>query len=191
MYPNNTFFDADRYFNDLSLRIEKRPCLVDELANSGLDLLSGIIGNLSREQDWGDFVKGWLRGLIMKTITFRPWIYEIDQYQTWDHRTVEELVPEEWEFFSSEILSSSDRDSLRPHIAENLRVHKLIEEEPLEPWQRPYMRQVQIYRQRAWGLFDDERLYANATSSFPTLEHLDSLETMDREGDPELQTRSS
>ena len=188
LYPDNTFFDADRYFNDLSLGTEHRPDLVDELANCGLGLVCGTLNNLSEAQDWGGLFKIWLKELIMKVPKFSPWIYEIGYYRRWGRRTLEELVPEAWEFFSSKVMSSSDRDSLRPYIAKNLRVNQIIADEQLELCERPYVRQAQIYRQRAWGLLDDERLYANTIRPFPTFEQLHVLETLlDREGGPELQ----
>lgn len=162
---------------------------MDELANCGLDLVCGTLNNLSEAQDWGGLFKIWLKELVMKVPKFSPWIYEIGYYyRRWGRRTLEELVPEAWEFFSSEVMSSSNRDSLWPYIAENLRVNQIIADEQLELCERPYVRQAQIYRQRAWGLFDYERLYANTISPFPTYKQLHVLETLlDREGGSELQ----
>ncbi|KAF4973353.1 hypothetical protein FSARC_331 [Fusarium sarcochroum] len=35
--------------------------------------------------------------------------------------------------------------------------------------------QLRVYRQRAWGLFDDERLYADPALNFPNMDDLDQL----------------
>ncbi|KAJ4002784.1 hypothetical protein NW752_009438 [Fusarium irregulare] len=174
LFPNSMYFDADEYLKDLPLGTEYGPTVIDRLACCGLNPITTFLAILKVEGGQGYRTRSWLEGIIVRSGVFPPWIYEFDQAQYGMRASLDSWV-------LTQIGSPNpDSSSLPLSLASNSRVHEYSATKAMKPWAKAYVRQVQIYRQRAWGLLDDKRLYANAARPWPTYQQIHNLETMDQ-----------
>lgn len=184
VFPDDLFFDAYEYFKDLNLGTQEQPRYLDELAGRGLDLLCNILGSMSKGRSWKHYFKGWLGDFINKSDNPRQWIIVQDGRQ-YDHPARNAQEGPFWDelYIRHPEAATTDFFSV-------IRLYSLYSREYLRSSQIPYMRQVQIYRQRAWGLFDNGRLYPKSHLHFPTVQQLLNLDTQLRGSHDRRQRRS-
>ncbi|CAG7561787.1 unnamed protein product [Fusarium equiseti] len=150
VFPDDLFVDAYEYFKDLNLGTQEQPGDLDELAGRGLDLLCSTLGSLSKERSWKHYFKGWLRDFINMSYNTRQWIIVQDGRQ-YDHPARNALEGPFWDELCVRHPKAATTD-----FCSVIRVYSLYSLEYLRSSQILYMRQVQIYRQRAWGLLTTE-----------------------------------
>ncbi|KAF5572467.1 hypothetical protein FPANT_13049 [Fusarium pseudoanthophilum] len=143
LFPDNTHFSAEVYEEDMEIYGRY---LASKLPRFGLDFLSQILLFMKEVAGRGLILKAWL-----KTLPFRshiPW--------TW-------LLP-----------TGLAKKELRHYNRPLVNCNKLEGGESREHLGSTSFdkHQLTIYRQRARGLFDNNRLYPNYNNHFPTLEEL-------------------
>lgn len=160
LFPDNTYFSAEAYEEDMEIYGRY---LAHELPRFGLDCLSQILLFMNEATGGELILKAWL-----KTLSFRfcmPWIC---------------LLPER-------LTKRELRDYNRPQTDQRFRLVNCDELEDGETrehqggtsignWSPPWLtfgkHQLPVYRQRARGLFDDDRLYPKYGNHFPMLDEL-------------------
>ncbi|KAG8666721.1 hypothetical protein FPOAC2_11842 [Fusarium poae] len=165
VYPDNLFFDHNEYMSDLGYRDLG---LAEELAGLGLDLLTSVLSRLRMDKGKGKtYVKFWLQKLHNPSLEFDPWIrrHYVVRYDEEAFAYTELLIPARVScpaLFPPEPLASC-----LPALNNQLLLGSDIDE-TYGAWVI-HESQVLMYRQRAWGFFDDQRLYSNTVSHFPDL----------------------
>ncbi|KAF4986699.1 hypothetical protein FDECE_15812 [Fusarium decemcellulare] len=168
IYPDTVYFSPGDYFADLGGAGYARQASI--LPFLGLDLLTKLLVSFNADREYGQYVKTWLFACTR----------EIDPYyRSWDLQN----------HLLSRYERSVDHDSdlllrgLHPDSCRNRMT--IIQQHNQFQWsigysrdawvrqQRQHQFQVMIYRQRAWGLFDNTRLYSNIEKHFPTMDDLD------------------
>lgn len=122
----------------------------------------------SKEDSWKHYFKTWLRYLVKETEVFRPWILIQDRLE--HDRLRHALLGPQWE-----ALLRRHPGPATVFFGSVVRLHS-IRGSDSRLWHKPFMRQVQIYRQRVWGLFDDQRLFLKSPLHFPKIEQLAALD---------------
>ncbi|KAM5374760.1 hypothetical protein ACJZ2D_006404 [Fusarium nematophilum] len=168
LYPDTVYFDAGEY---LKTAIDtRRRHMADVLPCLGLDLLTQILVLLTKDGTPYDHLKSWL-------LTFTKEIEEY--YRLWNSR--------KYVFSLINKSHTYDPDVFLWRLSKASRQIRLKNLEPR--WLRPYWEpvnetereeqfrlhelQLHIFRQRAWGLFDDTRLYRDVEQHFPSMDALD------------------
>ncbi|EWG51682.1 hypothetical protein FVEG_16835 [Fusarium verticillioides 7600] len=160
LFPDNIFLNAREYEKDLDTNNQ---VLAYVLPCFGLDCLTQILLYV-RKAVWHEFIlKTWLR-----TLPFATWY----DWSLWTEELPNSLT--ETEFTSYD----------RPRTDQPRRGYNGIN------WDRgitfrpgnqrhEWVKDVQLaaYRQRAWGLFDDDRLYPKHTNHFPPFHELYRMQT--------------
>ncbi|KAI1044231.1 hypothetical protein LB505_008633 [Fusarium chuoi] len=155
LFPDDTCFDARAYETDMD---KAGRGLAKVLPCFGLDCLTQILACL-RKETWHDsMIRKWLRTL------------PISHFHAW-----------------TSLLSGGFPDSLpdmdfrsydRPRTDRQGQGGPVITFRPGD-WRHDVLKCIQLvtYRQRAWGLFDDDRLYPRHTNHFPTFSELHQMES--------------
>jgi hypothetical protein len=164
LFPDNTYFSAAAYEEDME---KYGRYLASDLPCVGLDCLSQILLFMNEATGREPILKAWL-----ETLSFRFGVA--------------------WRVLLPESLADRELCSYNRPQAE----HRGLEQSDEEPEydevsmdrfgtvihkRSPHLKrlhgfQLHIYRQRAWGLFDDDRLYPMHNNHFPTLNEFDQME---------------
>ncbi|XEU96001.1 hypothetical protein FSHL1_001286 [Fusarium sambucinum] len=177
MFPDNLFFDQSKYMSDSGHgNLET----AEELAGLGLDLLTRVLGRLKTDKGKGKtYIKVWLQKFDNRSLRFNPWIrgHYTTRYDEEAFAYTELIMPLRVLFppyFPKQPLTSCLAD-LNNHLLLGKHLDK-------GSWAWAVHKvQVDIYNQRAWGFFDDQRLYSNIASHFPSLHELMKIVFVDVE----------
>ncbi|KAF5635818.1 hypothetical protein F52700_5130 [Fusarium sp. NRRL 52700] len=163
LFPDNTYFSAEAYEEDMEIY---RRCLASDLPGFGLDCLSQILLFMNKEAALEPILKAWL-----KKITHRF-------YRTWICRLPESLSDKELRHYNQPLTNQVTPTYDEPEDEETEDEETEDEENGiyLGDWLPPWLTSIEhrhpIYRQRARGLFDNDRLYPKYGNHFPTLDQL-------------------
>ncbi|KAM0548225.1 hypothetical protein ACHAO7_006647 [Fusarium culmorum] len=172
IFPDNLLFDASEYLADITHCSD--PDLPQLMAGYGLDLLTRVLRCSKTETEEG---KTCVRAMLNAYWNRgdddpEPWIkiyYEEHRNEALfaypELTTPSTVFPEPLSESSLQSLNKSVYCGLSWHETENKLSHG------------SHRLQVQIYRQRGWGWFDNQRLYSNTAFHFPTIERLFDIET--------------
>ncbi|KAF5598030.1 hypothetical protein FPCIR_3303 [Fusarium pseudocircinatum] len=160
LFPDNTFLNVREYEKDVDTN---NRALAYVLPCFGLDCLTQILLYI-RKAIWHELIlKTWLRTL--------PFVSCYD-WSLWTEELPNSLTETEFQSYS------------RPRTDQQGRDYNVINwgtSMTFSPGDRSHewVKQVQLatYRQRAWGLFDDDRLYPKHAHHFPTFQELYRMET--------------
>ncbi|KAH7183121.1 uncharacterized protein B0J16DRAFT_162188 [Fusarium flagelliforme] len=172
LFPDNLFFDAEGYYDDLYINGSR---VAEELAGCGLDLLVRVLSCLEQPGS-PRYIKHWVHGLTdEQKYEFAPWIEEqYDPRHDKEYSAYRELIMSSR--FSDELPKSEERiKSMNEYLLSNGGTERWFPH-----WHEAHKLQLRIYRQRAWGFFDDQRFYPNKTCHFPTLESLVDLQSEEK-----------
>ncbi|KAF5540021.1 hypothetical protein FPHYL_12146 [Fusarium phyllophilum] len=160
LFPDNIYLDAGEYETDLDTNGRT---LAHVLPCFGLDCLTQILLYV-RKATWHKLIlKTWLRtSSIFYWHDWKPWIEWLPNSLT-----------------DEEIRSYDQPRTYQPGQGRNvINRGTVITYKPGNLRHQTVKRiQVSTYRQRAWGLFDDDRLYPKHTHHFPTFSQLYRMQT--------------
>ncbi|CAG1982563.1 unnamed protein product [Fusarium graminearum] len=170
MYPDNLLFDADEYMAQIHCYDTE---LLDAMAGHGLDLLTRVLRRSKTETEEGKTcVKAMLNAYKNPEDEYTgPWI-KMYYEERGDEAlfAYPELITPSTVF--PEPLSESSLQCLNAFVYSDF-----WHDSNAELSHVSHRLQVEIWTQRGWGWFDDERLYSNPFFHFPTIEHLFDIET--------------
>jgi len=169
-FPDNLYFGAEIYFEDLGIGGTR---VAAELAGCGLDLLTRVLSCLKGHPKGVEYIKEWLEGFSGdQEYMFEPWIrYQYDPRHDEEYSTYRELIISSR--FSNELPKTAEEVKT---INDYLFGLNSVNHWDIPLWYKAHKLQLRIYRQRAWGLFDDHRFYPDTTCHFPTIENLVDLQ---------------
>ncbi|RBA18311.1 hypothetical protein FPRO05_10606 [Fusarium proliferatum] len=153
LFPDNTYLDAREYEKDMDTNGLH---LAQSLPSCGLDCLMQILVCV-RKESWHDSIlRTWLRTL--------PYSQSI----SWTKLLPDSLNETEFHCYSQTRVDQQGRSAINwgrvtTFTPGNQRHEKLK------------AIQLATYRQRAWGLFDNDRLYPKHTNHFPNFDDLDRM----------------
>lgn len=168
-FPDNLFFDAQEYYEDLDISCHK---VAAELAGCGLDLLTRVLSCMEGHPARDRYIKRWLVDLTDE---------QIYDFESWMKSQYDPRHDKEYSAYRELIESSGFSNELPESAQEVKRINEYLfgDGSPVwaPRWTEAHKLQIRIYQQRAWGFFDDQRLYPNC--HFPSLENLVELQGED------------
>ncbi|KAJ3534300.1 hypothetical protein NM208_g7598 [Fusarium decemcellulare] len=168
LYPDTVYFDAVDYFKVMNDTGNGR--LADILPCLGLDLLAHLLTSFNADANYGQYLKPWLSTLNQRLSPFyrtrNPLEHFFSRYEqsvSYDSAIFFRGLPDE---------SCRKRTSI---IAQHKQLPRYMrnDRDPATLQQNQHELQLKIYRQRAWGVFDDTRLYPDTALHFPSMDNLD------------------
>ncbi|CAG7554606.1 unnamed protein product [Fusarium equiseti] len=166
LFPDTIFLDAKEYLRDLGIYhteiVRMLPCF-------GISFLTTMIRGLNQGGDHAQHVRKLLHSLVRtRPCAYYPWIDEQHLGETYiRYPAYDRLLRGQ-----NAYLHRADRLS----NAEIALYQGGKSDLPAPRWLELHSLQLRIYRQRAWGLLDDDRLYPGRERQLPTLDELSDLE---------------
>ncbi|KAF5717140.1 hypothetical protein FMUND_5958 [Fusarium mundagurra] len=170
LFPDNIYLDAREYEKDMDTGGLH---LAQSLPSRGLDCLMQILVCV-RKETWHDSIlRTWLRTL--------PYSHSI----AWTQQLPDSLTETEFYCYSQTRVDEQGHGAINWGRVTTFTPGNQHHEK---------LKAIQLatYRQRAWGLFDNDRLYPKHTNHFPTFDDLDRMQrefTMERFRAPRLERK--
>ena len=166
LFPDTIFLDAKGYLRDLGIYhteiVRMLPCF-------GINFLTTMIHGLNQGGDHAQHIKKLLHSLSRtRPCAYYPWIDDQHlgesyiRYPAYDRL----LQGQNLYLYRADRLSNADIASYQSGKSDL----------PAPRWLELHNLQLRMYRQRAWGLLDDGRLYPGRERQLPTLDELSDLE---------------
>jgi hypothetical protein len=149
-----------------------RGLLADILPCLGFDLLTHLLVSFNKDDRYDQYLKAWLSAFTEELDPYSgPWAFGRQFFSRYDDAVAHD---------SAIFLRGLRQESCRNRLA----IFQLNEGVPWkwcfrgdrDPWAHQHYQhelQLMMYRQRAWGFFDDARLYPDMAKHFPTMDDLD------------------
>lgn len=166
LFPDTIFLDAKEYLRDLGIYhteiVRMLPCF-------GINLLTTMIRGLNQGGDHAQHIRKFLH-LLSRTrpCAYYPWIDDQHagetsiRYPSYNRLLQGQIVY----LHRADRLSNAD-----------IALYQGGKSDASAPrWLELHSLQLRIYRQRAWGLLDDDRLYPGRERQLPTLDELSDVE---------------
>ncbi|KAH6871557.1 hypothetical protein B0T10DRAFT_611214, partial [Thelonectria olida] len=173
LYPDTVYFSAVDYFKTVNDTSSYR--LADILPCLGFDLLTHILVSFNKDGRYGQYLKTWLYAFTKQLGSYcSPWSFGEHFFSRYEKSIA---------FDSAIFFRGLQQESCRNRSA-TLQLHRhrqsywqaINDRDPWARQQNQHELQLMIYRQRAWGFFDDTRLYPDTAKHFPTIDDLDEQE---------------
>ncbi|QPC73238.1 hypothetical protein HYE68_003990 [Fusarium pseudograminearum] len=176
MYPDNLLFDGTEYAAQITHCSD--PELLQVMAGNGLDLLTRVLRRSKTETEEG---KTCVKAMLNAYTNREEENSDVEYPGPWIKMYYEERRNEALFTFAELItpstvfpkpLSESSLQCLNTFVYSDFRRGRNAELSHVS-----HRLQVEIWTQRGWGWFDDERLFFNPAFHFPTIEYLFDIET--------------
>ncbi|KAJ4138455.1 hypothetical protein NW768_002289 [Fusarium equiseti] len=166
LFPDTIFLDAKAYLRDLGIYdtgiVRMLPCF-------GIDHLTVIIHGLNRGGDHAHHIRHSFHLLsTTRPCAYYPWIDDQHAGENYIRYPAYNRLLQGQTVY----LNRADRLS----DAEIALYQSGQSDSPAPRWLELHSLQLRIYRQRAWGLLDDDRFYPRRQHQLPTLDELSDLE---------------
>ncbi|KAF5667309.1 hypothetical protein FHETE_6012 [Fusarium heterosporum] len=168
LYPDTILFDDGEYLRDL--RGSCFPQVRSILPCFGLDVLTQLLLFFGQDRRPINPVGLWvLKHTHYTGMEPLPWVYickdsdDTTPYLIYDHLYLGQTV------YLEDPVSVGQQHDVR--LCQS-GCYRNVE---CKWWLKLHSEQVRIYRQRAWGFFDDDRLYPAGHNGFPTLDELSHI----------------
>ncbi|KAF4449526.1 hypothetical protein FALBO_16637 [Fusarium albosuccineum] len=160
--------DTNVYLDDVNNTADREPAYI--LPSLGLGLLTKLLISFNAGGGYGQYLKTWLFACSREIGPYyRSWDLQGHFFSRYKESVAHDLAL---------LFRGLPPESCRNHMAIIQRHNQFHWDEEYNPkaWvcqQKQHELQVRIYRQRAWGLFDNTRLYSNMEEHFPTMDDLE------------------
>ncbi|KAF4973081.1 hypothetical protein FSARC_512 [Fusarium sarcochroum] len=178
-YPDSLYFDSFRYLEDIDLRFRR---LAVAIPSFGVDFLTSMFISMARSRDHGQSVWNliYTLGIDLVWLGSTSWRFNLhviprSQYALSRFRSFVNSDSSilDWGVGQDGKRSHAVNTSFQDHLekrgswVEYLDGHRL------------HSVQVKVFRQRAWGMFDNDRLYPDIRFHLPSMSDLQYLSFRD------------